>query len=37
LLSKNLAPDFIEDHGHTFGSQLSDQDKLALIEFIKTF
>jgi hypothetical protein len=37
LLSKNLAPDFIEDKGHTFGSQLSDQDKLALIEFVKTF
>jgi hypothetical protein len=37
LLSKNLAPDFVEDRGHTFGSQLSDQDKLALIEFVKTF
>jgi hypothetical protein len=37
LLAKNLAPDFIEDRGHTFGSDLSDEDKLALIEFVKTF
>jgi hypothetical protein len=37
LLAKNLAPDFIEDRGHTFGSQLSDRDKFALIEFVKTF
>jgi|SRR5579863_88438 hypothetical protein len=37
LLDKNLAPDFIEDHGHTFGSDLSDDDKRALIEFLKTF
>lgn len=37
LLDKNLAPDFIEDRGHTFGSDLSDADKRALIEFMKTF
>jgi hypothetical protein len=37
LLEKNLAPDFIEDRGHYFGSTLSDQDKRALIEFLKTF
>jgi hypothetical protein len=37
LLSKNLAPDFIEDRGHTFGSTLPDADKRALIEFVKTF
>ena len=37
LLDKNLAPDFIEDRGHTFGSDLSDADKRALIEFVKTF
>ena len=37
LLAKNLAPDFIEDHGHTFGSNLPDADKRALIEFLKTF
>jgi hypothetical protein len=37
LLERNLAPDFIEDHGHEFGSQLNDQEKLALIEYVKTF
>jgi hypothetical protein len=37
LLAKNLAPDFIEDRGHLFGSTLSDDDKRALIEFVKTF
>jgi hypothetical protein len=37
LLRRNLAPDFIEDRGHTFGSNLSDEDKRALIEFVKTF
>lgn len=37
LLDKNLAPDFIEDRGHTFGSDLPDADKRALIEYMKTF
>ncbi len=37
LLSYNLAPDFVEDRGHTFGADLSDADKRALIEFVKTF
>jgi hypothetical protein len=37
LLDKNLAPDFVEDRGHTFGSDLPDSDKRALIEFMKTF
>lgn len=37
LLQRNLAPDFVEDHGHEFGSQLSDQEKRALIEYVKTF
>ncbi len=37
LLSRNLAPDFIEDRGHTFGAELPDADKRALIEFLKTF
>jgi len=36
LLNQNLAPDFIEDRGHTFGSQLSDDEKRALIEYVKT-
>ncbi len=33
-VSKN--PDWVIDRGHTFGSDLSDGDKLALIEFLKT-
>jgi hypothetical protein len=37
LLSKNQSPDFIQDHGHTFGSQLPDDQKRALIEYMKTF
>lgn len=36
LLRANNSPDFIEDRGHTFGSELSDEDKRALIEFVKT-
>lgn len=31
------APDFVEDRGHTFGSGLTDADKRALIEYVKTF
>jgi mono/diheme cytochrome c family protein len=37
LLEVNTVPDFIEDRGHTFGSTLSDDDKLALIEYMKRF
>jgi hypothetical protein len=37
LLSISKCPDFIEDRGHTFGSDLTDQDKHALIEFLKRF
>lgn len=37
LLKSNQAPDFYENHGHNYGTKLSDEDKLALIEFIKTF
>jgi mono/diheme cytochrome c family protein len=36
LLSDN-APDFVQDRGHTFGADMSDSDKLALIEYMKTF
>ena len=36
LLTDN-APDFVQDRGHTFGSNLPDQDKRALIEYMKTF
>jgi hypothetical protein len=36
LSSFSQSPDLIEDDGHYFGSELSDADKLALIEFLKT-
>jgi hypothetical protein len=37
LLQRNLAPDFVLDRGHTFGANLPDEDKRALIEYLKTF
>jgi hypothetical protein len=37
MLRRNQAPDFVSDHGHTFGANLADDDKRALIEFLKTF
>ena len=37
LLEVNMCPDFIEDRGHTFGSDLSEDDKWALIEYVKYF
>jgi hypothetical protein len=36
LYKLNSCPDFIEDKGHTFGSELTDADKRALIEYLKT-
>jgi hypothetical protein len=33
----NSCPDFVEDEGHYFGTDLPDRDKRALIEFVKTF
>ena len=36
LLSISNCPDFIEDKGHYFGTKLSDAEKKALIEFLKT-
>ena len=30
-------PDFVLDRGHLFGSEPADEDKRALIEFLKTF
>jgi hypothetical protein len=33
----NSCPDFIEDEGHYFGTDLPDRDKRALIELVKTF
>lgn len=35
LLAINKAPDFVRDRGHPFGSTLSDEDKEALIAFLK--
>jgi cytochrome c5 len=37
LLAANKCPDFIEDKGHYFGKDLPDNDKRALIEYLKTF
>jgi processive rubber oxygenase RoxA-like protein len=31
------APDFVQDRGHAFGSTPPDEDKRALIEYMKTF
>ena len=36
LLKVSKCPDLIVDRGHTFGDELSDPDKLALIEYLKT-
>jgi hypothetical protein len=36
LLTANKCPDFVEDKGHYFGTDLPDNDKHALIEFLKT-
>jgi hypothetical protein len=36
LLVANKCPDFIEDKGHYFGTDLPDSDKRALIEYLKT-
>jgi hypothetical protein len=37
LLRLSDCPDLVEDSGHLYGSDLSDRDKGALIEFLKTF
>jgi hypothetical protein len=36
LLAVSKCPDFVEDRGHTFGATLADDDKHALIEYLKT-
>lgn len=36
LMDLGLCPDLIEDRGHTFGSDLPEADKRALIEYMKT-
>jgi cytochrome c5 len=37
LIEHSNCPDFVEDRGHDFGTSLPDDEKLALIEFLKTF
>lgn len=37
LLRRNLSPDFVVDRGHTFAGGLTDADKRALIEYVRTF
>ena len=37
LLKISKCPDFVLDRGHYYGADLPYQDKLALIEFLKTF
>jgi hypothetical protein len=37
LLNVSKCPDLITDRGHYFGTDLPDEDKRALIEFVKTF
>jgi hypothetical protein len=37
LLEMSTCPDLVENHGHRYGAELSDYDKAALIEFVKTF
>ena len=36
LLELSDCPDLVEDKGHAYGSELPDQDKRDLIEFLKT-
>jgi hypothetical protein len=36
LYQLNTCPDFVEDRGHYFGTDLPDADKRALIEYLKT-
>ncbi len=37
LIAANKCPDFVEDKGHYFGTDLPEDDKRALIEYLKTF
>jgi hypothetical protein len=36
LMDNNNCPDLVEDRGHPFGTDLADDDKRALIEFLRT-
>ncbi len=35
LFKHNIVPDFVQDKGHTYGAELPDEDKQALIEYMK--
>ena len=37
LVALSKCPDYVVNRGHYFGSNLEEKDKLALIEFLKTF
>ncbi|MBA2354346.1 MAG: hypothetical protein H0V80_06720 [Acidobacteria bacterium] len=37
FLRNNVAPDFVLDRGHLFGADLGDEDKRALIAYLKRF
>ncbi len=37
LFAASKCPDLITDRGHEFGTELPDDDKRALIEYLKTF
>jgi hypothetical protein len=37
LMALSKCPDLVVNRGHYFGTNLPDADKLALIEFLKTF
>jgi hypothetical protein len=36
LFAVSKCPDLVADRGHTFGGDLPDDDKRALIEYLKT-
>ena len=37
MVKVSTIPDYIEDRGHDFGSKLNDQEKHALVEYMKYF
>ena len=37
LLELSKCPDYVVNRGHYFGTNLSETDKWALIEYLKTF
>lgn len=37
LVGLSKCPDFVVNRGHTFGAELSDEDKMALIAYLKRF